>query len=350
MEYTPEQKEVIKSLKKFLFHSRDREILLNAPGGTGKTAIISRIFEGIPDVQVVFTAPTHQALSVLLGALGECKYSLMTIHKFLRLTLDEGKLIQKRRREENEDVDFLIVDECSMVGQELLYFINRFLEGHPECKIVYLGDTGQLPPVGEQISGIFKKKIGILTLTKNMRSGSELVMKYRNFQEFPERSGEDWSPERLVQEFLGVPDGATKVILCWSNVECEFINKIVLLKDSRQDSNPLPGDTLVCLKTHLNLAGELTYSGQRVKIERISEDGKVFNRVYYVKLFSHSFAMTVHKSQGSGFDYVFVNENDILRNPVALEKKQCLYTAVSRARREFKLFNLIRSSRSYQIE
>ena len=139
MEYTPEQKEVIKSLKKFLFHSRDREILLNAPGGTGKTAIISGIFEGIPGVRAVFTAPTHQALSVLSGSLGGCRYSVMTIHKFLRLTLDEGKLIQKRRGEEEEDTDFLVVDECSMVGQDLLYFINRFLEGHPECKVVYLG-------------------------------------------------------------------------------------------------------------------------------------------------------------------------------------------------------------------
>ena len=49
--------------------------------------------------------------------------------------------------------------------------------------------------------------------------------------------------------------------------------------------------------------------------------------------------MTVHKSQGSTYDRVFVDMEDIIkRNPKERESYQCLYTAITRASKEIHLF------------
>jgi superfamily I DNA/RNA helicase len=44
-----------------------------------------------------------------------------------------------------------------------------------------------------------------------------------------------------------------------------------------------------------------------------------------------AYAMTVHKSQGSTFENVFVDAQDILSNPNREEALRCLYVAISRA-------------------
>ena len=49
--------------------------------------------------------------------------------------------------------------------------------------------------------------------------------------------------------------------------------------------------------------------------------------------------MTVHKSQGSTYNRVFVDMKDIIkRNPKERESYQCLYTAVTRASKEIHVF------------
>ena len=54
---------------------------------------------------------------------------------------------------------------------------------------------------------------------------------------------------------------------------------------------------------------------------------------------TYGYAMTVHKSQGSTYNRVFVDMKDIIkRNPKERESYQCLYTAVTRAAKEIHLF------------
>lgn len=54
------------------------------------------------------------------------------------------------------------------------------------------------------------------------------------------------------------------------------------------------------------------------------------NQIHYVK---HAYAITSHKAQGSTYDYVFVNLNDILKNQNRKEALQCLNVAMSRAKK-----------------
>lgn len=54
---------------------------------------------------------------------------------------------------------------------------------------------------------------------------------------------------------------------------------------------------------------------------------------------TYGYSMTVHKSQGSTYDRVFVDMEDIIkRNPKERESYQCLYTAITRASKEIHLF------------
>lgn len=53
-------------------------------------------------------------------------------------------------------------------------------------------------------------------------------------------------------------------------------------------------------------------------------------KVVYPKTFTYGYAMTVHKSQGSTFTNVFVDENDIDQLPRAKERNQMKYVAMSR--------------------
>ena len=48
----------------------------------------------------------------------------------------------------------------------------------------------------------------------------------------------------------------------------------------------------------------------------------------------HGYAITSHRSQGSTYEKVFVDANDILRNRNRGEAFRCLYVACTRARRE----------------
>jgi hypothetical protein len=53
----------------------------------------------------------------------------------------------------------------------------------------------------------------------------------------------------------------------------------------------------------------------------------------------YGYSMTVHKSQGSTYNRVFVDMKDIIkRNPKERESYQCLYTAVTRASKEIHIF------------
>jgi hypothetical protein len=71
----------------------------------------------------------------------------------------------------------------------------------------------------------------------------------------------------------------------------------------------------------------------------------VFWEFYYKQLrdvfadVTYGYAMTVHKSQGSTYQCVFIDMKDIIqRNPKPQESYQCLYTAITRASQEVHLY------------
>ena len=135
----------------------DRNILLHGPGGTGKSYDIQQFIEymkGLDEhVNFAYLAPTGTAASNISG---------LTIHSYFGLRMytqfgsieDEIIASINGARYESNDLQLLIIDEISMVGEKLLRIMDGILRksydvtkpmGGVRC--IFSGDFYQLPPV-----------------------------------------------------------------------------------------------------------------------------------------------------------------------------------------------------------
>jgi ATP-dependent exoDNAse (exonuclease V) alpha subunit len=377
---------------------------LFGPAGTGKTTIITKTLIDkniLKEYDIKFTAPTHKAVSVLAEKIKKINIkdlniviSISTIHALLKCKMSFGtggkrvfKPLNKKYNEVFDKKGILIIDESSMIDENLYSYIKIFQEV-TDCKIIFIGDNLQLPPVGEIISLIFKdametKKFNVLK--KNYRSTNlKLVTDFRNYV----KNGNDNPINKYIKRDFNLENDYSniksddKIILCWRNITVKETNTEVrkLIWKDLCDKRFNIGENMICNKT-FNI-GELTvYSGTKIIIETIQintakdnikyylindlytvvlkDSLRRFEKILYNKKkyilsgclsgkekstawkdyykfsdfnnpIDYGYATTVHKSQGSGYDYVFVNYCDISRNRNSLEMRKCLYTSVSR--------------------
>lgn len=139
--------------------------VLSGYAGTGKTYLSMRLLAQAEAAELCWTvvAPTHKAVGVLrdhLEQVGlEPTWFPSTIHRLLRLKLRrEG---DRERCEETsqtatalENLHLVVVDEASMVDGQLLEITLRCAQPF-RCRLVFIGDPAQLPPVGERESPVF---------------------------------------------------------------------------------------------------------------------------------------------------------------------------------------------------
>src|SRR5690606_10270143 len=71
--------------------------------------------------------------------------------------------------------ELIIVDECSMISSEIVSMIMNL-----NNKILFSGDPAQLPPVNEQVSDIFNKKINSFTMEQVVRNKHHNVVALSN--------------------------------------------------------------------------------------------------------------------------------------------------------------------------
>jgi exodeoxyribonuclease-5 len=137
--------------------------LLTGHAGSGKTTLIQRFTtDMLEDMRsVILSAPTHKAVAVLAMKLKEAhidNVSCRTIHSVLSLKpkRQADRSIYERDRHANPVLaDVVVIDECSMVSQELYRHVKRNL---PNAFVLFVGDPAQLPPVGESESQTFSTK------------------------------------------------------------------------------------------------------------------------------------------------------------------------------------------------
>lgn len=146
------------ALKELTANNRNRILLGNA--GSGKTYLMDQFTQRMVAnrKKVVVTAPTHKATSVLRGKVKHPDVGCQTIHSLLGLTPregDNGTVLHRNPRATPVEASVVVVDEASMITQELYDWIERLLYRQ---KIVFSGDDAQLPPVGEAISPVFAIK------------------------------------------------------------------------------------------------------------------------------------------------------------------------------------------------
>lgn len=128
--------------------------------GTGKTSLVAALVKTMVQLErkVVLLAPTGRAAKVFSSYSGMPAY---TIHKriYRQKSIMEGSAFSLM---DNRAVNTLfIVDEASMIANEgvsnfgsgaLLDDLVEFVYSGRGCSLLLLGDTAQLPPVGEELS------------------------------------------------------------------------------------------------------------------------------------------------------------------------------------------------------
>lgn len=162
-EPTDEQKAAIKEWVDFLL---DKEpyaaFLLNGYAGTGKTTLVGAMVQAMKclGLSFVLLAPTGRAAKVFSRHAGAAAH---TIHKRIyrkKDILDDEHFSTSVNRKENT---LFIVDESSMIANEgltgttfgsgrLLTDLIEYVYSCSGCRLMFMGDTAQLPPVHEEES------------------------------------------------------------------------------------------------------------------------------------------------------------------------------------------------------
>lgn len=165
-----------KSEKKTVF-------MIKGYAGTGKTTIISALVNSLQELKLksVLMAPTGRAAKVL--SLYSRK-TASTIHKkiYRQKTIKDGigEFVLNKNLHQNT---VFVVDEASMIANsggensifgsgKLLNDLLDFVYSNTNCKLILVGDTAQLPPVGLSISPALNatsiNELGFSTIEKTL--------------------------------------------------------------------------------------------------------------------------------------------------------------------------------------
>lgn len=142
--------------------NQDEIFLLKGYAGTGKTTVISTIVEHLKDInkKYVLLAPTGRAAKVMANYSEKPAH---TIHKRIYFPKKGSGGVSFTMQTNKFKNTIFIVDEASMIsdsptessmyenGSLLDDLIMYIYSGH-NCKMILVGDTAQLPPVGMDVS------------------------------------------------------------------------------------------------------------------------------------------------------------------------------------------------------
>jgi exodeoxyribonuclease-5 len=160
---TPAQEALIRELGIFIADADPNEIMLvKGYAGTGKTTLLRSVVRVLDSLKMksILLAPTGRATKVLSSYTGQ---SAWTIHKkiYRQKTGSDGMGDFVLDRNPHRNCCF-IVDEASMIGDyapdsvfgsgDLLKDLMNYKESGKDCKLILVGDTAQLPPVGLALS------------------------------------------------------------------------------------------------------------------------------------------------------------------------------------------------------
>ena len=154
-----EQLALIEGLANFLDQKGSFDVfILNGYAGTGKTSIMGALVKAIKELNLktVVLAPTGRAAKVAANfALGDAS----TIHKRLFKGNSSDPSNSTFFLATNTETDTLfIVDEASLItdgnnlNNSLLQQLIRYVYSGARCRMILVGDSAQLPPVGQKTS------------------------------------------------------------------------------------------------------------------------------------------------------------------------------------------------------
>ncbi|MFC5423227.1 ATP-dependent RecD-like DNA helicase [Bosea eneae] len=357
MAWSPQQEAAIKAVRAWLKEPSSQVFYLAGFAGTGKTTLAKDLAGGVSG-EVLFGAFTGKAALVLRRK--GCA-DARTIHSLIYSVDDSDSWEPTFKLDPNsavKDAELVIIDECSMVGEELGRDLLSF-----GTKVLVLGDPAQLPPVKGE--GFFTSRRPDFMLTEVHRQAAEspIIRMSMTIREGGRLDYGCYGDSKIItreevdqQEVVG----ADQVLVGLNKTRRLYNNRLRQLLN-RRDPLPMVGDRLVCLRNNREkklLNGGLwevveTKGRNRkkggVKLLCSSEDHveakptEVFvldefftgdekdipwERKKGTDEFTFGYALTCHKAQGSQWDNVYIfDEGFAFRE----DRARWAYTAITRA-------------------
>ena len=373
MELSADQKQAVDSILDWFHKSSEKRLSLAGFAGTGKTTIIvellSRLFR---KYTISICAPTGKAASVLRHK----GVSATTLHKLVyapetfcsrcfrpvqgikgfdrKIRCPECKTASIKLRWIRVPLiesDLVIVDESSMLNKSMVEDIESLTR-----KILYVGDHGQLEPIGEDPRIMREPDIRLEQIHRQAAQSGIIQLAHHMRQGFaPAAWKDEYEDARVVGVSKLIPRVLARydIILCGYNKTRKSVNAAI--RNFRGFKGPLPelGERLICLQNDSDLGifnGLLVtvvrqrtsyelprydfvddagneYFDIQILPEQFAEEKKIEFSPKGIGLFDFGYCLTVHKSQGSEWDRVAVIEQ-IARG---WDPARWRYTAATRA-------------------
>ncbi len=346
----------------------EKILIITGSPGTGKSTILNiaiTYFEHLGKT-VTVGAPTGRASKRLTEATGR---DAKTIHRLLKYQPKVNRFL----KDENNpiDTDVLIIDEASMIDIRLFKSLLKAVK--KSTSLVLVGDIDQLPAVGPgnilsdmissnsfpvvRLEHIYRQdgKSRIIYNAHLIRDGLYPVLSESDYKDFffinktePEQvieAIEELLLERIPKTFGYDPFYDIQVIVP-TNKGSVGVESLNLRIQKKLNKNRLCvqrglyefrlGDRVIQLKNNYEkevFNGDIGFVKEvdlEMKVLTVEFDKKPVEYDFYdLDQISLSYAITIHKSQGSEFKCVII---PILTSHYILLQRNLLYTALTRAK------------------
>ena len=161
------QEDMLRKVAAFVTGDDADILVVNGYAGTGKTTAVAAVIDSLSEMKVpcVLLAPTGRSAKVLSGYAGRPAH---TIHKgiYRQKSVGENGFGQFSLTPNKARNTLFVVDEVSLIGIEggqgaagaqfgtgnLLEDLISFVRNGVDCRLILIGDSAQLPPVGMEES------------------------------------------------------------------------------------------------------------------------------------------------------------------------------------------------------
>lgn len=264
--------------------------ILRGYAGTGKTTVVRALVDVLPQLgkRTSLLAPTGRAAKVLATYTGK---QANTIHRkiYLAYTNKDG-LIDLKLQENHHRHTLFIVDEASMIqhampaegvllsSRNLLDDLFHFVYSGENCRMLFIGDAAQLPPVGldhspaldhDFLKRAYDLNIDTFELTEVVRQAREsgilvnatlvrqqIQAREPRFRLFSVRDCSDIVrldgmelEEALTQGFSG-SQKENHVVICRSNKRANIYNREIRRRILFYDGEISVGDSLMVVRNN----------------------------------------------------------------------------------------------------
>ncbi len=392
---TADQIAADKMIEQWFYHSERQIFMLAGFAGTGKTTLLSKTVTQtlnlVPDVSAAFVTPTGKAATVLIRS----GIPATTLHRLIYQSIPEeqeielnGKKVKieklsfKRRENIDKSIKLIVLDEASMVADNVLWDLAQF-----GVKILLCGDTAQLPPVEGLNSYLSSPDFTLRKIVRQQLDNPIILLsemaregKYIPFGKYggsvAVTGKRAFSGERRIRYLTGADQ-----VICGLNRTRAQINGEIRAYRGR-GVLPTDGDKLICT---LNNWGTFIDGGMKFNLvngqigtcvgpfydaekgigfmqfkpdfldelcpealpfdtgvftdgdyayrrndyfEKFDGDGNVTG-AFTLNRFEYGYCISCHKAQGSEFDNVVVFDESYAFKE---DKNRWLYTAITRAK------------------